>query len=280
MTMRIAAALAGLAVAGGAWADAIWYSRTENDVAFATDRWFSSGFLLARVKDDVEYGFVQQVYTPEAKVYVPGHADRSPVGRLFFYGAWQDRADERHRTVEFFAGVRGPAALGRQITEQVHEIIAAPRVDWERQLDNRFDGGLVYAHSRHFGPFTGHVGAVLGSQITFAHAGIEIRAGTLPPIAAEALRFAATPLIAREHGWSAFAGASVRGVARNDLLERNYDPGGPPLEREHGVVRAAIGATLAGRWGTVELQLVRETREFTAQRAPSSWGSLALLLRF
>ena len=47
--MRIAAAALALAAAGAARGDdAQWYLRVDNDVPFATDRWYTSGVRIAR----------------------------------------------------------------------------------------------------------------------------------------------------------------------------------------------------------------------------------------
>ena len=62
-----------------------WYLQFDNDVPFATDRWYSSGLRLARVEDRgghaLEWGVVHEVYTPEAKRFAPGTLDRAPAAR-------------------------------------------------------------------------------------------------------------------------------------------------------------------------------------------------------
>jgi hypothetical protein len=98
------------------------------------------------------------------------------------------------------------------------------------------------------------------------------------------LRFAPTPPLtdagARPEGWSAYAGASVRGVARNELISRDYDPTKPPLELKKGMLRGVAGVTYAGRWGSIDFSLVRETREFTGQSRTHGWGGLTLHVNF
>jgi hypothetical protein len=281
--MRRAVAALAFAAAGLAHGEegARWYARIENDVIFGTDRWYTSGVRIARVKDDVEYALVHEVYTPEAKQWLPGRDDRIPVGRLLFSGAWHGRDADAYRTVEFFGGVRGPAARGEETTERIHEIIPAPAVDWSRQLENEFDGGIAFAHSQRFGFLTGHVGAVLGNQVIFGHLGLEARTGTLEAPGAT-LRFAPTPPMPARgvSGWSAFAGASIRGVARNEFIGRNYDPFGAPIERKRAVGRLAYGGAYAGRVGTVELEIVHESAEFEGQRRAHGFGSLALHIDF
>jgi hypothetical protein len=74
--------------------------------------------------------------------------DRPYVARLFLSGALHDYTAGGHRTVEFTAGVRGHAALGRQSQELVHRFVPAPEDDWSRQLPNRLDLQAIAVQSR------------------------------------------------------------------------------------------------------------------------------------
>ena len=184
---------------------------------------------------------------------------------------------------------RGPAALGRQATEFVHRLIPAPDFDWSRQLPNEFDIQAVAVHTHELSPFEGegtrlglHYGAVLGNQVTFAHAGAEVRFGAAQAIAGTALRFAATPPLspANAPGWSGFAGVSGRWIARNELLSKNANAIGPPIERENGVLRIAAGVSWAAAWGALTFSLVQDSREFKTQHSPHHFGILGLRLDF
>jgi hypothetical protein len=275
----LAAALAAVALpAAGAAGDALWYLQVDNDVPFSTDRWYTSGVRIARVKEGIEWGVVQEIYTPEAKKWRPGVSDRLPTARLLASFAWHEIGPGMFQTLELMAGVRGPAAGGRATTQAIHHLIAAPFVDWSREPDNAFDGTLVAVRSMAWGGFRLHYGAQAGTQLTFAHAGAEWRWGEG---ASRLLRFGATPDIAPGLSpWSAFAGASVRGVARNELLSGNYDPNAPPISRRKGVARAAAGFAWRGSWGALTFEIATDTREFDAQRVPHAFGSLALQASF
>ena len=69
--MRLAAG-ALLAAASGAClaADPRWYLQVDNDVAFATDRWYTSGVRIAREAGGLEIGVLQEVYTPEGLAWI------------------------------------------------------------------------------------------------------------------------------------------------------------------------------------------------------------------
>jgi len=94
------------------------------------------------------------------------------------------------------------------------------------------------------------------------------------------LRFAATPELSKVEGWSAYAGGGLRGVARNKLLEGNYDPERPPLSRERAVTRIAAGIEWIASWGAITFDLAQDSREFTEQREPHRFGALALQVSF
>jgi hypothetical protein len=180
--------------------------------------------------------------------------------------------------------------MGRQATETVHHIIPAPDFDWSRQLPDEFDIQAVAVQTHELSPFASdnthlalHYGAVLGNQVTFAHAGLELRVGAAQSIAAQGMRFAATPPLSpgnAKPGWSGFAGVSGRWVARNELLSVNANAVGPPIERENGVLRVAGGIAWSASWGALTFSVVQDSREFVTQHSPHRFGTLGLRLDF
>jgi len=275
--------LAALAVAGAANAsgdDARWYLRIDNDVLWHTDRWYTAGERIARVQGPWEVAIAQEIYTPEAKRFNP--VDRAPAARLFASLAHHQAGAGFFQTWEVDAGVRGPSALGEQSTREVHQVISAPFVDWSRQLPDRFDGSVVFTRTQSLADSVRvHGGASLGTQVTFAHVGIEGRVGAAAAPSSAMLRFAASPPFADgARGWSAYAGASVRGVARNELLSRNYVAFGPDPTRKDAVVRVATGLAWLGERGSVTLDIVQDSREFEEQRTSHRFGSLSLHYAF
>lgn len=282
---RLAAALLACALAPAAAEEpARWHVRLDNDAFFNTDRWYTSGLRIARVQArgdrEVEVGLLQEIYSPEAKRYEFGVVDRSPSARLLLTAARHDRSPQLFQTLEVALGVRGPAALGRQVTELMHRIVAARDIVWSRQESNRFDGYLA-ATRTHRGEWLAlHYGAVLGNQVAFAHAGADLRLGA-PGAAAFVLRHASTPPGGEEaSGWGGFVGASVRRVARNEMLHRQYTAFAPDLERRDTVTRTAAGISWSRPALAVSLAFVRESREFEGQRVPHAFGSLTLHAAF
>ena len=275
--------LAGASLAAAAADGPRWYLQVDNDVPFHTDRWYSSGVRIARVQSrgdhELEWGIVQEIYTPEAKRFAPGAIDRAPAASLMLSLARHDALPYCLQTLALEAGVRGPAAHGRQTTELVHRLVPAPEVDWSREEDNRFAIQAAATRSHRVGAFAFHYGAVAGTERAFAHLAAEWRVGVELPTAL--LRFAPTPPpAAGSAAWGAFVGLGARAVARDDLLTRGYDAALPALERERIVGRLAAGFGTVQPWGSAQFTLAFDTREFEGQRVPHRFGSLVVHINF
>lgn len=280
--------LGALCTSSAAQPDPRWYFQHDNDVVFHTDRWYTSGLRVARVAfhggHEVELALHQDIWTPEAKTFELGRTDRGPDARLYFSAARHDRIPGRHVTWEAGLGVRGPAALGEEITDAIHRIIAAREVDWSRQRPNRLEAQVSYARSDRFQRVRVHHGAVAGTSLAFVHAGAEWRFGDLQAadLASPILRFAPTPPWdgAGRQGWSGFAGAGYRYVVRNRFVRDAYDPFAPELEYEKGVVRIAAGFSWMSAWGSLVFAVAQDSHEFQGQRRPQRFGSLTLHVPF
>ena len=265
-----------------------WYLQVDNDLVFGTDRGYSSGLRLGRVSGvgdiQVEWGVLQEVYSPEGKYWAPGKDDRAPAARLLAYGARHRLTPSLHETLELAIGVRGPSALGEQVTDIAHKWADAANVDWSREESDQVDVQAVAVRSHAIGDFHLHYGAVAGNHLAFGHGGVEWRHGTGAAMAALSplLRYAATPPppSSAPPGWAVFAGAGVRAIARNAMIERNYDPFGPELKPKRAVGRAAAGVAWVGAWGSLTFALAMDTREFAAQREPQAFGSLTVHVGF
>jgi hypothetical protein len=226
---------------------------------------------------------VQDIFTPDGKNWHPGKDDRVPAARLLVSRAWHERGPEAFETIEVAAGVTGPLAIGREVTSGIHRLISAPHVEWSRQGHNALDAQVAITRTQPLGTdfFKVNYGATLGTQLTFAHAGFELRAGDTT-LSSSMLRFAPTPPFSTgsAHAWSVYAGASERAIGRDELLVHNYDPLGPELKYRRAVSRLAVGVAWLPRWGTLAFDLVQDAKEFTAQTAPQRFGSVTIHVAF
>ncbi len=281
---RFALAVAGLVPLACAAQSVAWRLEVENDVAFHTDRWYTSGVRLYRSAglgpesplasflrlpatsaQRLDIGVVQDVYTSDPYA-APDAPDRPNAARLLFSAARHDLSADTLATLGIDAGVSGPAARGEQAQRLVHRIVPAPKTDWSVQVDNRSDVQVVGAWSHRIaqdavpGAIVLHGGGVAGTLMVFGHAGI-----------------AATPLLPRAAGgFSFFAGASLRAVGRNRLLERRDDDPKPEAAAERRVTRLAAGVAWSGAWGAATLGLAQDSAEFVGQAEPHRFGALTV----
>lgn len=293
-------AIAAMALAASACAAdgerASWYMNVDNDVAFHTDRWYTSGVRIYRSMPlqepgaRLDLGIIQELYTDNTNCPKCEAVDHPYSGRLLASAAYQIARSDSLTTLGADAGVLGPAALGRQTQKIIHHFVPAPHDDWSHQLDNRLDAQLVAVRSQRLlgsddGPvaLVAHGGGVLGTMQTFAHAGAEVRVGRAMASLAPSMRFAATPPApspGAAAGWSAFAGFGARSVFRNQLLTTNSDDPAPMPTRTRTVRRTALGLGWAGEWTAIGFAWVTESREFKEQPRPQRFGTLTLQLDF
>ena len=283
MKRLAAAAAASLALAAGADESPLWYLQLDNDVVLATDRWYTSGVRVARVSQQdgyqLEWGAVQEIYTPEAKRFRLNTVDRAPAGMLLLSVARHDPLPTCLQTVELALGVRGPSARGKETTELIHRAIPSRDVDWTREEPDHVAGRLAAVRSHRFDAAAIHYGAVVGSEQAFVHAAAEWKMGV--EVMSSLLRYAPTPPPrAGASGWGAFVGAGARAVARDDLLGRSYDYFLEPPQRERVIGRVAAGVGMVRAWGSALFTLVMDSREFEGQRVPHRFGSLVVHLDF
>jgi len=300
--LAAAAAAAGfLPLAGAAQPPVLWHLQVDNDVAFHKDRWYTSGVRLYRsaalgagspaasflrlpatTAQRLDVGLIQDVYTSDPYA-APDAPDRPNAARLLASVARHDLSADTLATLELDAGVSGPSARGEQAQRLVHRLVPAPKTDWSVQVGDRADVQVAGAWSHRLaqgvvpGALVAHAGAVAGTLVAFGHAGLEWRSDAPAVAASPLLRFAATPPLAREGGGlSYFAGASLRAVGRNRLLERRADDPKPQAAAERRVSRLAAGAAWSASWGVVTLSLARDSAEFEGQPQSQRFGSLTV----
>ena len=288
MKRWIAALACGLSL--GAAAQSHWYLQMDNDLGFETDRWYSSGLrasVVTRHRDhEREFGVLHEIYTPDAKGFKFGAVDRMPTARLLMVAARHDRSPDVWQTLELDVGVRGPSAGGGEVTRLVHRVVHARDIDWSREDDNRIDVQLVASRTQRVLPALNlNYGVVLGNEVTFVHAGAEVRFGirgaSAPSTAV--VRFAASPPqfgTFTEGCWSVFLAGSGRLVAQNKMLDQGYGLFSDPPTRRRGVARATAGFSWGWPGGMVSFAVVHDSKEFAQQSRGHTFGSFVGYLDF
>jgi Uncharacterized protein conserved in bacteria len=224
--------------------------------------------------------FGQNMYTPRRiTVSTPQPNDRPWAAWLYVGGVAQRVEKEKLQTVEIDVGMVGPAALGRQVQTEWHELIGVDRpLGWDNQIANQPGLLLAFLEKRKYAygnvEFVPHAGASIGNVMTLARTGGIVRWGrnmsgfgpdTIEPGGAmlQASRIRAEQGPGRSYEWYAFAGADVRAVAYNIFLDGPWFRAGPSVDRRVLVYDWTVG--LSARISTVRFSLTRVHRseEFT-----------------
>lgn len=273
--------------------------------------WLESSWLGARlgIDDAGEYtrsatfSVGQSIYTPSditIETYLP---DDHPYGAWLYgllrydytspleeiSGSWNSQVQ---KSVEFQAGVVGPAAGGAEVQKWVHEIMddKDPK-GWDHQLANEPGLGVNFLWQKRFArqsrtfDVVPSFGLGLGNVQTYALAGATLRVGQniagFPSRPIEPARVTADEL-RDDHGTCygmhffsecyLFFGGEVRYVARNVFLDGNtWRDGGPSVDRVPVVYDIVAGLRLRiPQWGlTFTYTGVRRTKEFEPVPATS-----------
>ena len=294
----------------------------ENDIFDSTDKGYTNGvkfsaiyqvnteeytyltipFLHDESKNHfVTLAFGQDIYTPEdTNLTVPNPDDQPYAGWLYVSMAFQQADDKESDTLELQLGVVGPAALGEEIQNGIHEKTGSLIANgWDSQLHNEPGVVLAYEHRwRHVTdemflginadaiPFTGFA---LGNVHTYAHTGAAVRIGwNVPHDFGKAVTRPA-----QEAGLPAFKKSTERyspkwafyflsaldmsAVARNIFLDGNSDGDSTSVpDREYfvGEFTAGIGID----YGSLHIALMNthKTKEFPLDSVGYSFGSIAV----
>jgi lipid A 3-O-deacylase len=199
-------------------------------------------------------------------------------------------------SVELNLGVVGPYALGEETQNTYHDLIGVARSNgWDNQLKN--EPGIMLIFERKWRPSpwrlgaleldaVPHLGGALGNVMTLFHAGGTFRIGQSlavdygPPLIQPALSGLAAVDRNGDFGWYLFAGADLRGVARNIFLDGNTFADSHSVDRKFFVGNFQLGAALYYKDVRLAFTHVFRTREFEGQRRADRYGALALSVRY
>ena len=256
----------------------------DND-AFAkshkTDRWYTNGIRVAftynkpptveaakllqnaselllwdEVKPTLTYSFGQSMYTP-GDITIPGpQINDRPWAAFLYYGVTAHAVKETEfRTSELKIGLTGKYALGEQVQQGVHHLIASNQpVGWDQQVRSRL--GLQLSHARTyrvlgdvnrslFGFQVGW-GAALGTLRSYGTASAAFTFGDLSARTAPLLIGNEGDFVIQDFGKSgqfrrpfAFIAANYTAVAYNYFLEGRTPYGHSDIQpkRSYNVVQ-------------------------------------------
>ncbi|TVQ40462.1 MAG: lipid A deacylase LpxR family protein [Geminicoccaceae bacterium] len=298
----------------------------DNDLFGGSDRHYTAGSLLTyRAPTDLPPGWLdrfadsllplvtagstrrwglalgQHIFTPEDTDRPnPDPDDRPYAGWLYGVFTLSSATATRYGSLELQLGVVGPAALGEQAQNNVHDFFNIDRaLGWDYQLANEPGVNLVYSRLwRYNFPFAADApdglawGIVpnfvvsLGNVHTYAATGAMLRVGRNlgtdfgPPRARPSVAGSAFVDPTDEWGWYLFAGLDGRAVARDIFLDGNTWQDSRSVDKKHFVGDASLGAAVVFPWGRISYVHTFRTAEFEGQGTLAEFGSVTLSVRF
>jgi lipid A 3-O-deacylase len=243
----------------------------------------------------------QLIYTPdniEQKTLV--ETDRPYAGYLYLGFAYHTRSDTKLDTIEFNIGIVGPASLGREAQDFIHELRDFETFKgWDNQLDNELGLGVLYEHKRRLfrrtlfngmlqQDFIAHAGMSLGNVATYLNGGFEYRLGrflpddfgtaSVRPGGDSASPGRNDPRLRRNFlsGVHFFVATDARWVARDIFLDGNSFENSHSIDKHRAVADISLGMNLiSGRWKFSYAQVWR-SKEYKRQPHSHEYGSMTV----
>jgi hypothetical protein len=295
----------------------------ENDLFSGTDRYYTSGFqftwrsstydpptwlefltdrrsLLFPAGGTPRWGlaFGQNIFTPDDTLARnPNPRDRPYAGWLYGSVSLISYTATQYGSVELQLGAVGPAALGEQTQNNVHDFMNIDRAyGWAYQLKDEPGANLILSRQWRYNAPTGFrnvsVGVVpsltgsLGNVQTYASAGLMLRFGNKldadfgPPRTRPSI--GGSMFFEPDGGWGWYGFGSVEGraVARDIFLDGNTWRDSRSVEREDFVGDASIGLVVMMPRARLTGTYTFRSREFTTQGESAQFGSVSLSVRF
>jgi len=236
--------------------------------------------------------FAQRMYTPADKEPTKVIIDQRPyAGWLYFGMATHLRTNRQLNTLELDLGIIGPAALGREIQDAVHDVRGITKFQgWDNQLGNEVGFSIIFERKNktqkfHFGErleadIIGHWGGSLGNVATYLNTGVEFRLGWELPddFGTSALRPGGDNAVSgsTHEGFHLFASIDTRLVARDIFLDGNTFRKSHSVTKKNVVADAALGFSFNFHRFKFSYARIFRTKEFDLQTKYHSYGSIAI----
>lgn len=250
---------------------------------------------------NIGFGVGQKIFTPEDTERADLITDDQPyAGWLYVSAAFHNKDQYDLDTFEIQLGVVGPAALGQETQNFVHDLRDIPNArGWDNQLDNEPGIILIAEHKdrllqqdlwKRFGyDIISFYGGGAGNVHTYAGAGVEARVGWNVPVDFGSTRIRPggdtnAPVDSSDPRFSeaspislhAFAGITGNLVLRNIFLDGNTFSDSHSVDKRLLVGDLAVGVSLVYRRLKLSYTQVFRTREFDQQDDNHEFGSISL----
>ncbi|MDQ8024368.1 MAG: lipid A deacylase LpxR family protein [Moraxellaceae bacterium] len=245
--------------------------------------------------------FAQGIFTPTDFSRSDLIEDDRPYAAALLVGlGYNAREGDRLRTTQLQVGLVGPAALGKQAQDAVHQITGSEKFrGWGNQLENEPVFRIVHERMRRFSSSDGargwgwdtiaHYGGSFGNLATYLNTGAEFRVGVNLPD-----DFGSTPLRpagentapTREPqsqyvpGTHLFVTFDTRWVLYDITLDGNTVRDSHSVDKRHAVANIGYGVALMRHRWKFALARYHGTREFDGQRETPVFGSFTISRAF
>lgn len=253
-----------------------------------------------KLSKNLVFSLGQLMYTPTTIDATELLVDERPyAGFLYSEMDYQIRGEGQLDTVGVLLGVVGPAALGRETQDFIHDLRGFDKFQgWDNQLENEFGLQLVYEHKRRIfsGPvrqmlshdLIGYAGLSLGNVATYLDFGGEYRIGWQLPddFGTSAVRPGGDnsapgrgdPRLNSSglSGLHVFFSLNSKFVVHDIFLDGNSCNDSHSVDKKPWVGNLASGFSfILGRWKISYAQVFR-SKEFFKQSGSHSYGSLSI----
>lgn len=278
------------------------YTYSENKVPqwkpFLTD--WSKNLQKQFPIDATNFGISlsHQIYTPnDTKTQTPILDDR-PYSAWLYVGFTATVQSEAHsHTLELDVGMIGPAALGKQVQNNFHDLIDVEHAEgWANQLNNEptlqlsYQQRLKFLEFKHDGyryaDIIPYYGAALGNVLIAAHGGAIARFGyhlpndfgpTRPSSAdGDAVKDPSSADPTETWGTYGFAGARGNAIARNIFLDGNTFQGSPSVTRYPFTMETEFGIGAYYKSWSANWRFVTKSPEFEEKSRVNSFASVSI----
>jgi hypothetical protein len=245
--------------------------------------------------------FSQGIFTPTDFSRSDLIEDDRPYAAALLVGlGYNAREGDTLRTTQLQVGIVGPAALGKQAQDAVHQITGSEKFrGWDNQLENEPVFRIVHERMRRFSSSDGahgwgwdtiaHYGGSFGNLATYLNTGAEFRFGVNLPD-----DFGSTPLRpagentapTREPrsqyvpGAHLFVTFDTRWVFHDITLDGNTFRDSHSVDKRQAVANIGYGVALMRHRWKFALARYHGTREFDGQRETPVFGSFTISRAF
>ena len=267
------------------------------------NRMFESIHATRYISRNMVVTFGQSMYTPLNKIRTDVIPDDRPYAGWLYLGlGYNERDVNQMNTVQVNLGMVGPAALGKQTQDFIHDLRDIPRFNgWDNQLHNELGIQIVAERRKkvwqsgsaawpQFDAIT-HYGGSLGNVATYLNTGFELRVGNRLPndFGTSPIRSAGdsnapleNPALRRfaAGGFHAFVSTDARLVAHNIFLDGNTFTASHSVNKEILVGNIALGVAWQWRGGQITYAHYVSSKEFTTQSTNPGYGAITLSLEY